>query len=107
MSAAVVTRAVALSITIHETTHRRTLEGAVKEFVEVLASVPDYRPPELSVDGADVLKTLGEEVIARIELQLSAKDEPESGQRLLAEAVYDIRRELEELGRWRQHFFPA
>src|ERR1700683_2156943 len=52
MSAAVVTRAVALSTTIHETTHRRTLEGAVKEFVEVLASVPDYRPPELSVDGA-------------------------------------------------------
>jgi hypothetical protein len=77
---------------------------SVRAVIDALALVPDYAPPALSHGDLDTLQTLGERAIAAIELRLAREEAQGSSQVELARAVYDLRRELEELDRWRKHY---
>ena len=70
----------------------------------MLRSVPDFGPRQLSPDARGALRTLAEAVIAPIEDRVSTADDPEGVQRTLVEAIYDIRRALEEMNIWRRRY---
>lgn len=77
---------------------------AVQEFVGVLRTVPDCAPVEISAGMIQVLQHLAERVIQQIEHRLATGEDRRSLQRDLAEAVYDIRRALEEIDLWQRHY---
>lgn len=103
----VVTQAVELSGAIRETSRRRAFEKAVREFVQLLATVPDHAAGEISSEQIEVLGTLAESIIDRIEERISVDDDPASVQLELAGAVYEIRRRLENIDQWRRHFLAG
>jgi len=74
------------------------------EFAHLLTTVPDYPPREFSTDSIGVLAQMAEDVITRIERRVSTGDDSGAVQLDLVEAVYDIRRALEEIDRWRRHY---
>lgn len=104
MPADVVRQAVELAGAIRETARRRAFEKAVRGFVQLLATVPDHPAREFSGEQIEVLRTLAESVIDRIEERISVDDDPASVQMELAGAVYEIRRRLENIDQWRRHF---
>lgn len=77
---------------------------AVREFVNVLRTVPDCAPAAVSGGSIQVLQYLGERVIEQIEQRLAEGSDRAKVQQELATAVYDIRGALEELDRWQRHF---
>jgi len=99
----VIAGATALSDTIGTTTHRRTFQHAVNDFVGVLVSVLDYPAAEFSIDEIGLLRRLSEGVIERIELRLNTPGDSTNVQVVLVEAVYEIRRRLELIDEWRRH----
>ena len=104
LTPAIVTKAVALSETIQRANRPHALEAAVTEFTHLLTTVPDHAPRELSTDSIGLLARLAEDVITRIERRVSSGDDSGAVQLDLVEAVYGIRRALEEIDRWRRHY---
>ena len=95
-----VAKAVELVETIRTTKHSHTFEKAVEGFVRVLAAVPDYSAAAFSDDAVGVLLSLSEQVI---EQRIDTQQDRESVQQDIVESVYDIRRALEDIDRWRRH----
>jgi hypothetical protein len=84
----------------------RAFRHRVATFAQVLAAIPDERARSLSDRDARVIQLLGDEVIDLIEEHVSAH--PGAREELtLVSAVYEIRRLLEEVGRWRSHYGMA
>ena len=104
LTPAIITQAVALSETIQRASRPHALEAAVTQFTRLLATVPDYAACEFSTDSIGLLGRLAESVIARIERRVGAGDDSGAVQLVLVEAVYDIRRALEEIDRWHRHY---
>jgi len=96
--------AMGIAETVFEVKRGRPFETAVTEFVRVLRTVPDGPPGETSTGTIQVLQHLAERVIRRIEERLARGEDRQPLQQRLAESVYDIRRALEELDRWQQHY---
>lgn len=87
--------------------NRRTARGflrAAKQFAAALGLVPDCAISDFASSDLDALQPRAERVIAMIEARLDAGKDRDSIRQELAEAIYDIRRELEEINRWRQHY---
>jgi hypothetical protein len=103
----IVTRAMAVSDTIQGASRSYALETAVSRFRRLLSTVPDYAPQELSAHTIDTLGRLAEDVIARIEQRVSSGTDSGAVQLDLVEAVYQIRRALEDIDRWRRHYAGA
>ena len=103
MEADVMAKAVEFSETIRTTKHGHAFEKAVKGFVQVLARVPDYSPAAFSDDAVGSLQDLSEQVFAQIEERINTHQDRASVQQDIVEAVYDIRRALENIDRWRRH----
>ena len=82
----------------------RSLNDAVEKFVALLIRVPDYPVTAFPSESVQALRQEAEGVIERIEQWVSTTDDDE---RRLVEAVYDIRRALEEIERWRQHYLRS
>jgi hypothetical protein len=99
----ILTNAAVLSDTIQRTDRRRAFVAAVTRFVQLLATVPDHPSRELSADSVAALSGLAESVISRIESRVSTANDPGAVQVDLIASVYDIRRDLEEIDRWRRH----
>ena len=99
-----VAKARELAETIGEATHRHALRHAVRNFVGLLAVVPDYPAREFSSAEIGALTTSAEAVIARIEQRVSTDDDSTTVQLELVGAVYEIRRRLEQIDQWRRHF---
>lgn len=99
-----VERAVAISGAVRRSTRRRAFHREVEAFAQLLAAVPDCSPREFANEEIAVLRSLAEDVIASIEERLSAGGDSEHVKVYLAEAVYDIRRALEEMHIWRRHY---
>ena len=100
----VVEQALAISDAVRRATHRHAFQRAVGAFVQLLTTIPDYAPREFSSDAIAVLCSLAEGVITHIEERLSTGRDPERVKVDLAEAVYDIRRALEEIDTWHRHY---
>ena len=80
------------------------LNRAVREFVDVLRTIPDCAAGAVSAGSIQLLQHLGERVIEQVEQRLAEGADRERMQQELAAAVYDIRSALEEVDRWQRHF---
>jgi hypothetical protein len=84
------------AVTLHDFKH------AVDDFVRDIAVVPDEPAGSLTADAARTLQVLSDDVIDHIEERV-ADIESGTDARDLVGSVYEIRRLLEEMVRWRQH----
>ena len=84
----------------------RELTHAVSDFIRFIGEVPDESGPGLAADDARLIQSLGDEVIDRIEKNVSAAIVPAQAQPLVS-AVYEIRRLLEQVNHAREHYAPA
>ena len=107
MEADVMAKVAEFAETIRTTKHRHAFEKAVKGFVRLLATVPDAPPETFSDDAVRSLLSMSEQVIAQIEQRVSTQQDSASVQRDIVEGVYEIRRALEDIDRWRRHFRGA
>jgi len=103
MEADVIAKATELAETIRTTKHGHAFEKAVDGFVRVLATVPDFPPAAFSDHAVRSLQDLSEQVIAHIEERVNTKQDSASMQQDIVEAVYEIRRVLEDIDRGRRH----
>jgi hypothetical protein len=100
----------AIANTIDAVTHvrdamgRRPFEHAVSRFAQVLGRVPDTVPADLSVGDIGLLQTFSEEVIERIEARVARATVCGPHEQMLISGLYEIRRLLEEIHSWQQHF---
>ena len=100
----------AIAGAIDATTHIRYAVGrhpfghAVNQFVQALGRVPDTAPADISVEEIGLLQTYSEEVIERIETRVARAAVCGPHEQMLISRLYNIRRLLEEIHRWRQHF---
>jgi chorismate mutase len=79
----------------------------LRDFVAALSRIPDYPAGTFSsVEIAQVSSTC-ERVITQIEQRIEAGDDPSGVKQQLAEAIYDVRREMEEVARWGRHFLQS
>lgn len=88
-------------------TSGRAFRRFTREFVDALARVPDYPAADFSPLEIEQLSSTAERVIAAIERRLEAEDDSSSVKQELAETIYDVRRNLEEIGRWRRHHLQS
>jgi hypothetical protein len=102
MSAHLVVDAVEAATRARDARTSRAFAHAVAEFIRVLSLVPDEPAQSLSADDARTIQSLGDDVIERIEKRVEADGAP--GAQALVSAVYEIRRVLEEIAVWRQHY---
>lgn len=85
----------------------RSFDHRVIEFTRLLAGVPDSSRSEITTADLDTLRELAERVIQAIESRLEVHNDRQAVQSDLADAVYRIRHGLEEMDRWRRHFFQG
>jgi hypothetical protein len=88
-------------------TSARAFRSGAREFVDALARVPDYPASEFSGLAIEQLSSTAEHVIATIERRMEDADDPESVKQELAEMIYETRRNLEEIHRWRRHYLQS
>ena len=88
--------------TVFDTKLGRQFHRAVREFVHVLRTVPEYGSAELSRGSIQVLQHLAERVVEQIERRLESSEDRSSLQQELATAVHDIRSALEEIDHWQR-----
>jgi len=101
-----VTDAVETAGRVRDARHFRAFKHAVSDFIRVLGSMPDEGPNRISSDGARLLQSLGEDVIDCIEERVADAAHAADAQ-VLVGSVYEIRRLLEEVNRFRQHYTIA
>jgi len=82
----------------------RTFLKLMREFVGALAHVPDFPAAEFTPIEIEQLSATAEHVIEAIERRLENSKDRVATQQELAESVYEIRREMEEITRWRRHY---
>jgi hypothetical protein len=82
----------------------RTFLKLMREFVGALAHVPDFPAAEFTPLEIEQLSATAEQVIEAIERRLEHSKDRVATQQELAESVYEIRREMEEITRWRRHY---
>ena len=104
MEADVTAKATELAETIRTTKHGHAFEKAVEGFVRVLATVPDCSPAVFSDDAVGLLLGVSEQVIAQIEQRIDTQQDSASVQQDIVEAVYEIRRVLEDIDLGRRHY---
>jgi hypothetical protein len=82
--------------------------GAFKEhvdrFTERLAMIRDCPPDDVTQAIFDQVSGLADQVIEALEQRLYDADDPQPFKRRLAQSVYAIRREIEDVYRWKQRF---
>jgi hypothetical protein len=103
---AILADAVAAAGRVRDAHRFRPFKHAVSDFIRVLGAVPDEGGSAISGDGGHILQSLGEDVIDCIE-QRAADTTHASDAQGLVSSVYEIRRLLEEVNRFRQHYATA
>jgi hypothetical protein len=82
----------------------RTFLKLLRDFVGALAHVPDFPAAEFTPLEIEQLSATAEGVIEAIERRIEDGKDKVATQQELAESVYEIRRELEEIAHWRRHY---
>ena len=85
----------------------KTFQKLTREFVSALAQVPDWPAADFTPVEIEQLSTTADDVIAMIEQRIEAGADRPAVQQDLAATIYDIRRNLEEISRWRRHFLQS
>lgn len=89
---------------VEDASNGHALDTAVREFVGVVRTVPDYGASDLPAEAIPALSKLAEQVIEHIEKQIDKGSDRPAIQRDLAAAIYEIRAALEEADRWSRHY---
>jgi len=84
----------------------RRLGRDVHAFIDLIATVPDHAPGEVSRESLNALRALAEEVISRIEDYLAQTDGRPRQAQELASSIYEIRKTLERVHYWEKHYSP-
>ena len=74
----------------------------MREFIQHLATVPDYPVADFSDDGVMTLQTLADGVIEAIEQRVSTQDDPGADRQRLVSGIYELRRVLGLIDRGRR-----
>jgi hypothetical protein len=82
----------------------KAFEASVARFTERLAMIRDCPAADVPQATFDQVSGLADQVIEAIEQRLNDGNDGASLKRRLANTVYAIRGEIEELFRWRKHF---
>jgi hypothetical protein len=82
----------------------RTFLKLMREFVGALAHVSDFPAAEFTTLEIEQLSATADQVIEAIERRLESSKDRGATQQELAESVYEIRREMEKITRWRRHY---
>jgi hypothetical protein len=82
----------------------RVFMKSTTKLIDALSCVPDYSYAAFSSEEVVRLQQTAEQTIAAIELRIETGDDNATAQLELARAIYELRRELEDIGRWRQHY---
>jgi len=78
---------------------RRTFLSALDHFERMLSLVPDYPPGCLTADDGRELGALADTVVTHVEERLDHHTDRAAVQRALADKIYAIRRDLEQVHR--------
>ncbi len=84
----------------------RRLGRDVRAFIDLIGTVPDHAPGEVSRESLNAIRALAEQVINRIEDQLNQTGGRPRLAQELASAIYEIRKTLERLHYWEKHYSP-
>ena len=106
MNPDVVAGAIDAAARVRDAGHLRAFKHAVNDFVGLLATVPDESAGSATTGGVRALQSLAEDVIDRIEERVVDIPHASDAQELVS-SVYEIRRLLEEVSRWQQHYAIA
>jgi hypothetical protein len=82
----------------------RIFTKSIKKILDALSCVPDYAHAAFSSEQIAQLQLNGEQTIAAIELRIETGDDNGTAQLEMARAIYELRRELEDIDRWRRHY---
>jgi hypothetical protein len=106
MNTGVVSRAVGAAATLRDAHSNHAFEHSLGDFLQALGSVPDEAAHDVSAQEVGALQKLGEDVIDAIEAKVEGEPASRRSQSLVAQ-IYEIRRLLEEVYLWRQHYTTA
>ncbi len=82
----------------------RIFMKSIMKIVDALSRVPDYSHAAFSSQEIAQLQLAAEQTIAAVELRIETGDDNGTVQLELARAIYELRRELEDINRWREHY---
>jgi hypothetical protein len=103
MTARLVADAVVAAGRARDAGHLRAFKHAVNDFIGILSRVPDEPARGVSSVDASILQSCGDEIIGSIEEHVADMHSTSDAQ-VLVGAVYEIRRLLEEVNHFRQHY---
>ena len=87
-----------------QTESGRSFMKSITKIVDALSRVPDCSSTAFSSQDIARLQLAAEQAIAAIEVRIETGDDNGTVQLEMARAIYELRRELEEIDRWRQHY---
>ena len=80
---------------------------SVRDFVAALSRVPDCAADTFSSVEIAQLSSASERVILTIETRIESGQDASGIRQQLSESIDDVRRELDEISRWRRHFLQS
>jgi hypothetical protein len=87
-----------------QTESGRSFVKSITKIVDALSCVPDQSSTAFSRQEIAQLQLAAEQTIAAIEVRIETGDDNGTVQLKLARAIYELRRELEQVDQWRQHY---
>ena len=87
-----------------QTESGRSFVKSIAKILDALSRVPDYSSTAFSSEEIARLQLAAEQSITAIEVRIETGDDNGTVQLKLARAIYELRRELEEVDRWRRHY---
>ena len=85
----------------------RAFRKMIRDFVDALARVPAIPATEFSPLELEQLSSKAEHVIAAIERHIDDDADKEGARQALGEEIDAVRRQIEELNRWRRHYLQS
>jgi hypothetical protein len=101
MAPGIVEQAMASYERVRAAGRRGPFEKGVEGFVRILAGIPTTPRDAFSDEDFRLLQTVADGVIQCIEQRVDTQKDPGADQLQLVKAVYEIRRDLEEISIWR------
>lgn len=95
-----IANATALEQRVADTASGRGFDKAIDDFARLLGTVPSSAPGVMGGDDIEALRAMAGTVIGHIERRLEARTDRRARQVALAQAVYRIQQELENIDRW-------
>jgi hypothetical protein len=103
-SAGFILSAVEAAENVRDANRLHALTRAVGQFVDLLATLPDYPAADFAEADIARISTVADAVIARIEERAGEEAASPKAALELVSSVYAIRSRLEQIDIWRQHY---